>query len=98
MVKHLTQVNLYTTGMLNASPNGPNPVTRLEEFYSYVVWPASIGRLPPSVCARNHYLIYALSHAIHSDCSWFWISQSRPMAFAAQHTFCRAIRCMGRGW
>jgi hypothetical protein len=43
MVKHLTRVILYTTGMLNALLNGPNSVTQLEEFYSRVVWPASIG-------------------------------------------------------
>jgi hypothetical protein len=45
-------VILFKTGMLNASRNGArwhNPVTRLEGFYNGIIWPASIGRLPPSV-------------------------------------------------
>jgi hypothetical protein len=50
IVKHLTKNILYKTGMLNASRNGThNPLQRLEDFFTRVIWPHSIGRLPPSV-------------------------------------------------
>lgn len=49
MVKNLVKVILYTNGMLNVCTDGHNPLSRLEKFYRQVVWPASVGRLPPSV-------------------------------------------------
>lgn len=49
LVKNLVKVILYKNGMLNARDDGSNPLARLEKFYSKVIWPASVGRLPPSV-------------------------------------------------
>jgi hypothetical protein len=64
MVKHLTRVILFKSGMLNASRNGThNPIARLEQFYSRIIWPVSIGRLPPAVCSKIACAIF-ISHAL----------------------------------
>jgi hypothetical protein len=55
MVKHLTKVILLRSGMLNPIPrNDWYPLDRLEEFFSRIIWPVSVARLPPSVSSHSH--------------------------------------------
>lgn len=50
MVKHLTKVIILRSGMLNPIPrNDWYPLDRLEGFFSRIIWPVSVARLPPSV-------------------------------------------------
>ncbi|KAG0705932.1 hypothetical protein DFH29DRAFT_980680 [Suillus ampliporus] len=54
MVKHLTKVILLRSGMLNPIPrNDWYPLDRLEEFFSRIIWPVSVARLPPSVMSSS---------------------------------------------
>lgn len=50
MVKHLTRNILYKAGMFNARhPNEFEPLGRAEACFSSAIFPALVGRLPPSV-------------------------------------------------
>jgi hypothetical protein len=75
IVKHLTKVILYKTGMLNSSRNHThNPLARLEDFFSRVIWPHSISRLPPSVCNNVPFVFAIIAESLLLDRSWHRLS------------------------
>ncbi|KIK38853.1 hypothetical protein CY34DRAFT_14791 [Suillus luteus UH-Slu-Lm8-n1] len=50
MVRHVTKVIILQSRMLNPVPREDwYPLERLDEFFSRIIWPVSVGRLPPSV-------------------------------------------------
>ncbi|KIK91508.1 hypothetical protein PAXRUDRAFT_797245 [Paxillus rubicundulus Ve08.2h10] len=54
LVKHLTKVILLQSGMFNTQPESDRkPLVLIEEFFSHVVWPASVSRLPPSIVKNS---------------------------------------------
>ncbi|KAJ7154970.1 hypothetical protein C8R43DRAFT_923002 [Mycena crocata] len=44
MIKHLNRTIIYNSGLLNGGG-----VDKMEEFFSKIIWPVSVGRLPPSL-------------------------------------------------
>ncbi|KAG2743727.1 hypothetical protein P692DRAFT_20704639, partial [Suillus brevipes Sb2] len=54
MVRHVTKVIILQSGMLNPVPREDwYPLERLDEFFSRIIWPVSVGRLPPSVTSSS---------------------------------------------
>ena len=48
ITKHVSRNILYKNGMFN-SHGLYDPLERLELFFAGVIWPSSVGRLPPNV-------------------------------------------------
>jgi hypothetical protein len=48
-IKHVCKNILYKNGMVNTDQS-----EKLTQFFKRLVWPPSISRLPPSVCAISN--------------------------------------------
>lgn len=56
MVRHVTKTIILQSGMLSPIPrNDWYPLERIDEFFSQIIWPVSVGRLPPSVRGHPQY-------------------------------------------
>lgn len=54
MVRHVTKIIILQSGMLSPIPrNDWYPLERIDEFFSQIIWPVSVGRLPPSVTSSS---------------------------------------------
>ncbi|KAG1747491.1 hypothetical protein EDD22DRAFT_981908 [Suillus occidentalis] len=54
MVRHLTKVIILQLGMLSSTPRDDQyPLDRLESFFTQIIWPPSVSRLPPSVTSSS---------------------------------------------
>jgi len=53
MIKHLNRVIIYKSGMLNSRTRGDENLKKMEAFFSTIIWPPSISRLPPSVSTHR---------------------------------------------
>ncbi|KAJ7756554.1 hypothetical protein B0H16DRAFT_1538396 [Mycena metata] len=50
MIKHLNRTIIYNNGLLNSKSREEfSCIEKMETFFSKIVWPVSIGRLPPSL-------------------------------------------------
>ncbi|KAG1818110.1 uncharacterized protein BJ212DRAFT_1446573 [Suillus subaureus] len=54
MVRHVTKIIILQLGMLSPIPrNDWYPLEQIDEFFSQIIWPVSVGRLPPSVTSSS---------------------------------------------
>ncbi|TFK63271.1 hypothetical protein BDN72DRAFT_803396 [Pluteus cervinus] len=54
MIKHLNRVILHAYGMYNTpNRNDESMISKMEGFFSQIIWPSSVGRLPPSVACGS---------------------------------------------
>ncbi|KAJ7291750.1 hypothetical protein C8J57DRAFT_948984, partial [Mycena rebaudengoi] len=48
LIRHVNRKIIYTNGLLNSEGSGSH-AARMEALFSSIIWPVSVGRLPPSI-------------------------------------------------